>query len=471
MVDSWTYDELIEAFQKAPLYHIIFEAVLILGIFYLLFKRSYKPSKRDQLTEAEKDQLVAEWEPEPLVPELVDRSAANYKVVSKQGGAHVTVDGKECLNLATFNFLGMLGKKPVENGAVKALQKYGVGSCGPRGFYGTVDIHLELEDRLAKYMKTEEAILYSYGFSTVASAIPAYAKRSDVIFCDQGVCFAVQMGLLASRSNLKFFKHNDMEDLERLLIEQAKEDKKNPKKAKVTRRFLVVEGLYTNYGDIAPLKELLQLKYKYKVRLFMDESISFGVLGAHGKGLTEYFDVPVEEVDMITTSMENSLASIGGFCCGTTFVIDHQRLAGLGYCFSASLPPLLAAAAIESLNLMEENPDMFSQLQNKCRLMHELLSSIPGFKVTSVPQSSLQFLRLEESMPREEENAILKTIVNKAMEAGVAMIHPNYLKEERFLPPPGIRIAVTTELSEDNIRHAADCIREVTKSVLDELSS
>ncbi|XP_077980958.1 serine palmitoyltransferase 1-like [Glandiceps talaboti] len=470
MVETWTFDELIEAFQKAPLYHIIFEGVLIIWIFFLIFKRSYKPLRHEILSKAEQEQLIEEWQPEPLVPNQSENGMVRYKVVSQQGGPKVTVDGKECLNFATFNFLGMLGRKSIEDAAVKALRKYGVGSCGPRGFYGTVDIHLELEDRLAKYMSTEEAILYSYGFSTVASAIPAYSKRGDVIFCDAGVCFAIQMGVLASRSQVKFFKHNDMEDLERLLKEQAVEDKKNPRKAKVTRRFLVVEGLYINYGDIAPLKELLEMKYKYKVRLFVDESISFGVLGAHGKGLTEHCGIPVEEVDMISSSMENSLASIGGFCCGTTFVIDHQRLAGLGYCFSASLPPLQASAAIESLNLMENTPDMFTNLQNKCMIMHDLLSSIPGLRITSDPLSPIKFIHLEIALPRSEEEAVLQAITSKATEEGVAITCAKYLQEEKFPPPPSIRVAVSIENSEDDLKIAANHIREVTKSLLDQLS-
>ncbi|XP_006811317.2 serine palmitoyltransferase 1-like [Saccoglossus kowalevskii] len=369
-----------------------------------------------------------------------------------------------------MNFLGMLGKKTIEDAAVKAIKKYGVGSCGPRGFYGTVDIHLELEDRLAKYMKTEEAILYAYGFSTIASAIPAYSKRGDVIFCDAGVCFSIQMGVLASRSNVKFFKHNDMEDLERLLMEQAEEDKRNPKKAKVTRRFLVIEGLYINYGDIAPLKKMIELKYKYKVRIFLDETISFGVLGAHGKGITEYFDIPIEEVDMISSSMENSLASIGGFCCGTTFVIDHQRLAGLGYCFSASLPPLLASAAIESLNLMEANPEMFAELIRKCHIVHDLLLSLPHLQVVGVPESPVKHIRLIESKSTKEDQIALESIVSQALDKNVAITCARYLPEEKFCPPPSIRITVSTEISDEDYKVAIDVIKEAANTVLTEVS-
>ncbi|NWQ92069.1 SPTC1 palmitoyltransferase, partial [Burhinus bistriatus] len=236
-----------------------------------------------------------------------------------------------------------------------------------------IDVHLELEERLAKFMRTEEAIIYSYGFATIASAIPAYSKRGDIVFVDEAACFAIQKGLQASRSNIKLFKHNDMADLERLLKEQETEDQKNPRKARVTRRFIVVEGLYMNTGDVCPLPELIKLKYKYKVRIFLEESLSFGVLGEHGRGITEHFGINIDDIDLISANMENSLASIGGFCCGRSFIIDHQRLSGQGYCFSASLPPLLAAAAIEALNIMEDNPDIFQTLRSKCERIHRAL--------------------------------------------------------------------------------------------------
>ncbi len=155
------------------------------------------------------------------------------------------------------------------------------------------DVHLDLEQRLAKFFSVEEGIIYSYGFSTIASAIPAYSKRGDIIFADEGVHFAIQKGIVASRSEVRYFKHNDIDDLERLLKEQEEADLKNPKKAKVTRRFLVIEGLYLNHGDICPLPRMVDLKYKYKYRIFIDESVSFATLGKTGRGITEYYNIPV----------------------------------------------------------------------------------------------------------------------------------------------------------------------------------
>ncbi|XP_065386881.1 serine palmitoyltransferase 1 isoform X2 [Macaca fascicularis] len=473
--EQWVLVEMVQALYEAPAYHLILEGILILWIIRLLFSKTYKLQERSDLTVKEKEELIEEWQPEPLVPPVPkDHPALNYNIVSGPPSHKIVVNGKECINFASFNFLGLLDNPRVKAAALASLKKYGVGTCGPRGFYGTFDVHLDLEDRLAKFMKTEEAIIYSYGFATIASAIPAYSKRGDIVFVDRAACFAIQKGLQASRSDIKLFKHNDMADLERLLKEQEIEDQKNPRKARVTRRFIVVEGLYMNTGTICPLPELVKLKYKYKARIFLEESLSFGVLGEHGRGVTEHYGINlslrkysqapesrernvwtlfgsrfkqmllkenlIDDIDLISANMENALASIGGFCCGRSFVIDHQRLSGQGYCFSASLPPLLAAAAIEALNIMEENPGIFAVLKEKCRQIHKALQGISGLKVVGESLSPAFHLQLEESTgSREQDVRLLQEIVDQCMNRSIALTQARYLeKEEKCLPPPRV---------------------------------
>ncbi|KAF2978092.1 hypothetical protein EK904_008515 [Melospiza melodia maxima] len=351
----------------------------------------------------EKEELIEEWQPEPLVPPVPkDHPALNYNIVSGPPTHIITVNGKECINFASFNFLGLLNNEKVKSAAQASLKKYGVGTCGPRGFYGTFDVHLELEERLAKFMRTEEAIIYSYGFATIASAIPAYSKRGDIVFVDEAACFAIQKGLQASRSNIKLFKHNDMADLERLLKEQETEDQK------------------------------------------------------------------IDDIDLISANMENSLASIGGFCCGRSFIIDHQRLSGQGYCFSASLPPLLAAAAIEALNIMEDNPDIFQTLRAKCERIHKTLQGISGLKVVGESFSPALHLQLKESCgSRENDVKLLKRVVDYCMNSGIALTQARYLeKEEKCLPPPSIRVVITVEQTEQELDKAASLLKEAAQSVL-----
>lgn len=280
-------------------YHTLLEAVLVFWLVWFISKKR-KNDHDSEISEELIEKKLAEWQPEPLIPEMSEEHVSlKPKYITSSVGKQVTVNGKSCLNLGTHNYLGLCDNKEVVEIAAAAVKKYGVGSCGPRGFYGTVDVHLELEERLAKFMNTEEAIIYSYGFSTVASAIPAYCKRNDLIFVDEKVNFAIQKGLDASRANIYYFKHNSIQDLNNLLTKQMEIDKKNPKKAAKTKRFLIIEGIYVNTGEMCPLPELLQLCKTFKLRIFMDESVSFGTVGAHGKGVTEYFNISTNEIDMI----------------------------------------------------------------------------------------------------------------------------------------------------------------------------
>lgn len=272
---------------------------MVLWIVWFISKRRSK--NRSSVLSKELESKLAEWRPESLIPEPPkDHPSLSSRHITSKVGKQVTIDGRSCLNLGTHNYLGLSDKTELIENAVEAIKKYGVGSCGPRGFYGTVDVHLELEERLAKFMGMEEAIIYSYGFSTVASAIPAYCKRKDLIFVDEQINFAIQKGLDASRGNIQYFKHNDVQDLHNLLMKQEEIDKQlKPNKAAKVKRFLIVEGIYMKTGNICPLPKLVDLCKKYKLRIFIDESISFGTIGQHGRGVTEYFNIPRSEIDMI----------------------------------------------------------------------------------------------------------------------------------------------------------------------------
>ncbi|KRZ21364.1 Serine palmitoyltransferase 1, partial [Trichinella pseudospiralis] len=427
--------------QSAPFYHVCVEVALLICIVWLVTHKAYVISDSTELTITEKEELIIEWKPDLLVPlpEQCHLPEPHGPMIDSALGKYVTIAGKEYLNFATQNFLGLATDSKIQDSAIVALHKYGVGACGPRGFYGTIDIHLDLEERLSEFMRCEEAVLYSYGFATISSAIPAYCKRGDVIFCDAGVNFAIQKGLQASRSRVEFFEHNNTRDLERLLKIQRRKDISacavhslcgwNPRKARVTRRFIVVEGIYLYYGDICPLVDLLKLKWKYKVRLFIDESISFGVLGAGGRGVTEHFGVDLDDVDMISSTLENAVSSIGGFTCGRSFVVDHQRLSGAGYCFSASMPPLLAAAAIRSLDLMQDEPERFRQLRKNSHQLFTALKRLRKFKA--------------------EENGILLTKLA-------------FLPAREFMDiVPSVKLAISCEHSEEEIQRLIDLVKSV----------
>ncbi|KAI9582976.1 hypothetical protein GQX74_012193 [Glossina fuscipes] len=396
----YLFNEIERIFRNTPLYAITLEAFLLLSVIWLLL---HKRNGRKHFTKEEEEELIANYEPEPLVPHTdPNHPLLHVRLVQSKVGKRVVVNGYDCLNLASHNYLGLLEDEEILEDACKSLRKYGVGSCGPRGFYGTMDVHLDLEDRLAKFMRMEEAVVYSYGFSTVASAIPAYSKRGDIIFVDAAVNFAIQKGLDASRSTIYFYKHNDMADLERLLMQQEQKDRK------------------------------------------------------------------LIEVDLISAGMEWAMGSIGGFCVGSHFIVEHQRLSGVGYCFSASLPPMLAQAAISALNRFEKDPQIFAELQETSRLLHQIFSNFSKLTIGGHPLSPVKHLYLNVTWEQiDEEHKKLIEISDKCIARGIAVIEACYLYNIEKQPVrPSLRVTANRLLTLADINDAFEVIEDVTKELL-----
>ncbi len=336
------------------------------------------------------------------------------------------------LNFCNFDFLGLQTCDKLRQVSVEALEKYGCGSCGPRGFYGTIDAHLQLEEHMAQFCRTDQAILYSDGASTCSSTVAAFAKRGDVLVVDEGVYEPISTGVTLSRANVHYFQHNDMQDLERVLKELQATDKKLGRKPGAQRRFIVVEGLYKNMGTIAPLDKIIALKHKYKYRLILDESHSFGTLGKTGRGALEEFGKrPMYDSEITTIALENALGSIGGVTVGTEEVVDHQRLSGAGYCFSASAPPFTASAATASIQILEERPDLVQTLQSNVQYTHQqLLKKVEDlnqgtqfcykFVVTSDPKSPIVVLQLEYES--QYESKIMSEIMRHCLKRGIGIV-------------------------------------------------
>eukprot|EP01138_Halocafeteria_seosinensis_P001559 gb/GECG01001597.1/.p1 GENE.gb/GECG01001597.1/~~gb/GECG01001597.1/.p1 ORF type:complete len:687 (+),score=79.09 gb/GECG01001597.1/:1-2061(+) len=377
-------------YERAPV-HIFIETALIILVLYIVFvKRSYDPSKKgshtQKLSEHEVQRVIDEWEPEPLVPPAFSKTVNPKQkshptpvVITKysKDGVHIETEGVQgqLLNLASSDFLGLGSHEDLKKEAAAVLETYTCGSCGPRGFYGTTDKHLQLEDAIARFMGTPESITYSDATSTVVSAIPAFAKRGDLLIVDSGVNHAVQNGCRLSRGKVLFFEHNDTDDLERVLRE-VREAHKKRKISTEQRRFIVVEGLYANHGDICPLDKIVELKDEYNVRLIVDDSCGWCVLGNTGRGTVEHFSLSINDIDVLLGSLSNSMASVGGFCVGNREVVDHQRLSGAGYCFSASCPPFLCAVAQKSLEIVEKDPSILTGLRSKCKNVHQKCATV-----------------------------------------------------------------------------------------------
>ncbi|KAI9020469.1 pyridoxal phosphate-dependent transferase [Hyaloraphidium curvatum] len=444
----------------------VVEVVIFLWLLAYIFRNRVKPASDEiKLTKEEVEDLIREWEPEPLVPEeLTDVQKMDLERVPVIVGAantKVKIRGSKNLltNLSSYNFLGLLNRDEAKKESLAALRKYGVGTCGPRGFYGTLDVHMQLEKELATFMGTEDGIIYSQGFATVSSVIPSFAKRGDIIVVDDAVNYSIQKGVQISRSTVKWFRHNDMDHLQSILEEITRDAKRKNKP--LTRRFIVVEGLYANTGDLCNLPKLVDLKFRYKFRLVVDESLSIGTLGASGRGVSEHFNIPTASVDVIAATMANSLGAGGGFCVGSKEVVDHQRLSSSAYVFSASLPSILAVTAMTSLSLLDEEPSKFiGPLRENTQVLRSVLGAIPGVSCVGAEVSPVMHLRLKERLAkRDEEEFLLQDVVEEAMKDGVLVTRAKYVPDEVSLPPPSIRVCATAALTKKESEKAAQTLR------------
>ncbi|XP_013172646.1 PREDICTED: serine palmitoyltransferase 1 [Papilio xuthus] len=441
---------LVDIYEMMSCWTFLIALQVVIVSTYFLWTRKSKKYKDPLMT----DERI-EWNPMPLVP---------YEVENEEPPLMGKID-ENVLNVGATSFLCLDKEEVILENAINCLHKYGVGSCGPRGFYGTIDVHLELEERLAKFLEVEETCVYSYGFSTVASAIPAYSKKGDIIFADEAVWFAIQKGIEASRSTVRYFKHNDASDLERLLSEAAQKKELNPKR----RAFLVVEAIYFNTGEMCPLKQVVELARRFKLRIILDESLTIGVLGKHGRGITEHLKIPRDEIDLIVGSLEHSFATIGGFCAGTHFIVEHQRLSGLGYCFSASLPPMLTQAAITALDILEQKPDMLKELDENSKKLNKALAELKHFTFRGNELSPVKHIYLKNTDKTDDstKQSCLRKIANYCMEKGVAFAVAAYLRDvEVNCPEPSIRLASSRKLNDTNISMICNLLDEAYESVV-----
>jgi len=462
-----------------PLY-VAVETILLLSIIYIMASRSTEGYKKDKekLCTKETEELLADFKRTraPLAPAIEDDGGdEECLVVHEQDGKMLTVSTlsnpeskMKVMNFCNFDFLGFQTSSLLKDASKEALVKYGCGSCGPRGFYGTMDIHLELEDLISKFLEADGAIMYSDGASTCSSTVAAFAKRGDVLVVDEGVYEPLMSGVYLSRANVHWFKHNDMEDLERVLDGLHKTDLKLRRKPNALRRFIVVEGLYKNLGTIAPLDKIVDLKNKFNYRLILDESFSFGTLGKTGRGALEHFNKRyMYDAEIVTLALENSIGSIGGVTLGNEEVVDHQRLSGAGYCFSASAPPFTAAAAIAAIEHMQANVGCIEKLQSNLKFMYGCLEkTLTNLVVTSDERSPIIVLQLPKESKYEAD--IIKGIMQECLSRGIAIVSTGqdscgHLRTELA---PALRITLSTLHTEKDMKTAVNLLEESSKDVI-----
>ena len=274
-----------------------------------------------------------------------------FRPISSEQDTEVIINGKKVLMFGSNAYLGLTNHPKVKEAAVEATKKYGTGMAGSRFLNGTLDIHEELEHRLAKFVGKDEAIVFSTGFQVNVGVVPALTGKDDYIIWDELDHASIVEGIRLSFSNTLKFKHNNMESLEKRL------QSCNPDKIKL----IVVDGVFSMEGDITKLHEIVDLAHKYDANIYVDEAHSLGVFGKNGQGICHHLGL-TNDVDLIMGTFSKSFSSIGGFIATDSVTANWLRHHARSYIFSASTTPAAIGAANAALDIMLSEPERFEHL-------------------------------------------------------------------------------------------------------------
>jgi glycine C-acetyltransferase len=288
----------------------------------------------------------------------------NIPVRELKGGSRVLVDGREMIMLASYSYLGLIGHPRINEAAKKAIDKYGTGTHGVRTLAGSLPVHVELEETIAEFKKTEAAIVFSSGYVTNLSVIQALVGRGDYVISDKYNHASIVDGILISGAKFVRYPHNDLDALEKSLAEIPSD----------ATKLVITDAVFSMDGDYVDLPRLVEICRKYKAWLMVDEAHSVGVLGKTGRGIEEHFGME-NVIDIKMGTLSKTIPSVGGYIAGSKDLIDYLRHSVRGYIFSAALPPAQAAAAAEAFRVIMDEPWRVEQLRRNTDLFLNSLKS------------------------------------------------------------------------------------------------
>ncbi len=364
-----------------------------------------------------------------------------FRMIESDQDTEVIINGKKVLMFGSNAYLGLTNHPKVKEAAINAIKKYGTGCAGSRFLNGTLDIHIDLEKRLAEFVGKEDAIVYSTGFQVNLGVVSCVTGREDYIIWDEFDHASIIEGHRLSFSTKLKYKHNDMESLEKQL-QKCEADKV---------KLIVADSVFSMEGDIAKLPEMVALAKKYNASLMIDEAHGLGVLGRQGRGVCDHFGV-TDDVDLIMGTFSKSLASIGGFIAGDEVITNYIRHNSRSYIFSASNTPAATAAASAALDIMISEPE---RIQHLWDLTHYALDGFRnmGCEIghTSTPIIPL-FIR---------NNDLTFMVVRELLENGVfvnPVVAPAVAPEDTL-----IRFSLMATHTKEQLDFALEAIQRVFK--------
>jgi 8-amino-7-oxononanoate synthase len=344
-----------------------------------------------------------------------------FKPLTATDGTEVVIEGQKVIMAGSNNYLGLTNDPRVIEAAKNAITKYGTGCTGSRYLNGTLDLHIELEEKLADFMKKEACVLFSTGYQTNEGSIQTIAGRNDVIFSDKDNHACIVVGTLCSNARTVRYAHNDMDQLRKLL------EREDPSHGKI----IVSDGVFSMSGTLAKVPELVSLAKEYGARLYLDDAHAIGVIGEGGRGSASSFGL-LDDVDLISGTFSKSFASLGGFLVGDKPVIEYIRHNSPAHIFSASMPPANVATVLKALEILKEETWRLDRLEEISVYMRNGLRSL-GFNVWT-SESPIIPVVIGDMMTcfkfwRElfEAGVYVNAVVEPAVPRGQSLVRTSYM--------------------------------------------
>ena len=343
-----------------------------------------------------------------------------FRVIESAQDPEVIMNGRRMIMVGSNNYLGLTNHPQVKEAAIEAVRKYGSGCAGSRFLNGTLDIHVKLEEKLARFIRKEAALVFSTGFQVNLGVISALVGKDDVMIIDKMDHASIIDGCRLSYGEVKKFRHNDMADLERILKENSDRGK-----------LIIVDGVFSMEGDIVNLPKVVKLAKLHGARVMVDDAHGIGVLGKTGRGTAEHFGLE-DEVDLIMGTYSKSLASIGGFIAGSEKVVHYIKHFARALIFSASPPPASVAAVSAAIDIIDNEPERIERLWKNTRKMLQGLKDL-GFKVDPSETRIIPVLvgdnetAFKMTLMLQEEGIFANVAVSPAVPEGKALIRTSYM--------------------------------------------
>ena len=289
------------------------------------------------------------------------------RCVESPAGTRASLDGRELLNFSSNDYLGLASHPALKEAAIKAVEKWGAGSGASRLVCGSLAVHHELEEALADFKGTEAALTFSTGYAAAQGAIVALLGKGDILIVDKLIHACVVDAAKVCGAKLRVFRHNDLNDLEAKL-KWARKQQTTVGDRRSARILIVTESVFSMDGDLAPLRNLVELKDRHGAWLMVDEAHALGVVGTRGHGMHEYYGIDPNEVDIWMGTLSKTLSACGGYIAGNASLIEWLKHSAPGFVYSVGLAPALAAAALESLAIMHAEPERVARLHANAAL-------------------------------------------------------------------------------------------------------